>query len=80
MWVVATHNPVQQARGRMRCDWDHEARSRRRAVASLLVFAKELERAGRISKASKGLLKELIVHENLEVMSIGERLARVDSG
>lgn len=27
-----------------------------------------------------GLCAELIVHENLEVMSIGERLARVDSG
>ena len=26
-------------------------------MASLLVFAKELERAGRISKAGKGLLK-----------------------
>lgn len=44
-------------RARMRCDGDPEALSRRRAVASLLVFAKELEKAGRISKASKGLLK-----------------------
>lgn len=41
----------------MRCDEDPEALSRRRAVASLLIFAKELEKAGRISKASKGLLK-----------------------
>ena len=42
---------------RMRCDGDPEALSRRRAVASLLIFAKELEKVGRISKASKGLLK-----------------------
>ena len=41
----------------MRCSADSEACSRRRTVASLLVFAKELEKAGRISKASKGLLK-----------------------
>ncbi|CAM9175997.1 unnamed protein product [Scytosiphon promiscuus] len=59
-------------------DGDPEARSRRRVVAKLLVFAKELEKAGRISKASKGLLKELIVHENLQVISIGERLASSD--
>ncbi|CAM9495871.1 unnamed protein product [Pylaiella littoralis] len=64
----------------MRCDGNPEARSRRRAVASLLVFAKELEKAGRISKASKGLLKELIVHENLEVIYVGEALARADRG
>jgi len=44
-------------RGRMRYDGQPEAKSRRRAVASLLVFAKELEKAGRISKAGKGLLK-----------------------
>lgn len=48
---------------------------RRRAVASLLVFANELERTQRISKASKGLLKELIVNQNEEVMSVGEALA-----
>lgn len=54
---VPQHITPRSRHGRMRCDWDHEARSRRRAVASLLVFAKELERAGRISKASKGLLK-----------------------
>lgn len=41
----------------MRCSADSKACSRRRTVASLLVFAKELEKAGRISKASKGLLK-----------------------
>lgn len=41
----------------MRCDGDPEALARRRAVASLLIFAKELEKAGRISKAGKGLLK-----------------------
>eukprot|EP00903_Cladosiphon_okamuranus_P010983 g10373.t1 len=64
----------------MRCDGDPEALARRRAVASLLIFAKELEKAGRISKASKGLLKELIVHENLEVMSVGEALARAEGG
>eukprot|EP00752_Nemacystus_decipiens_P004121 g3770.t1 len=64
----------------MRCNGDPEALSRRRAVASLLIFAKELEKAGRISKASKGLLKELIVHENLEVMSVGEALARAQGG
>lgn len=36
-------------------------RSRRVVVASLLVFAKELEKAGRISKASKDLLKGMYV-------------------
>ncbi|CAM9294078.1 unnamed protein product, partial [Laminaria digitata] len=62
----------------MRCSADSKACSRRRTVASLLVFAKELEKAGRISNASKGLLKELIVHENAQVMSIGDGLARAD--
>lgn len=42
---------------RMRCHGDPGVLSRRRAVASLLVFASELEKAGRISKASKGMLK-----------------------
>lgn len=54
----ATGKPHRQLHAaNMRCDGDPEALSRRRAVASLLVFAKELEKAGRISKASKGLLK-----------------------
>ncbi|CAM9209036.1 unnamed protein product, partial [Hapterophycus canaliculatus] len=59
----------------MYVDGRPEARSRREVVANLLMFAKGLEEAGMISKASKCLLKELIVHENLQVISVGERLA-----
>lgn len=40
---------------------------RRRAVESLLVFANELERTQRISKASKGLLKGAALYTLLTV-------------
>lgn len=38
-------------------------------MASLLVFAKELERAGRISNAGKGLLKGLLKDLALKMLS-----------
>lgn len=52
---------------------------RRRAVASLLVFANELERTQRISKASKGLLKgEDTLHLSLYCLySCGKRFVFV---
>lgn len=53
---VALHAP-RILHSKMRGKEYPEGRSRRRTVASLLVFANELAKAGRISKASKGLLK-----------------------